>query len=128
MELGALEPDGEGLVAAMVEDGDKVAGAAVMDGAANGPCTDRRFALDDKEAEAVPGGTSVVPSRDTRSWWRRGGDPFHRMRERALPPRRTKYEVLHRRRTGVVEVDPFVFDQTHGDGWPVGFRASEQVG
>ena len=25
---------------------------------------------------------------------------------------------------GVVEVDPFVFDQTHGDGWPVGFRAS----
>ena len=61
MELGALEPDGEGLLAAMVEDGDKIAGAAVMDGAANGPCTDRRFALDDKEAEAVPGGTSFHP-------------------------------------------------------------------
>ena len=47
MELGALEPDGEGLVAAMVEDGDKVAGAAVMDGAANGPCTDRGCTFDD---------------------------------------------------------------------------------
>jgi hypothetical protein len=29
---------------------------------------------------------------------------------------------------GVVEVDPLVFDQTHGDGWPIGFRAPEKSG
>jgi hypothetical protein len=48
MEHGALKPDGEGLVAAMVEDGYEIASATVMDGAANGFCTDRGFALDDK--------------------------------------------------------------------------------
>ena len=90
MEHGALKPDGEGFVAAMVEDGDEIASAAVMDGAANGFCTDRGFAFDDEEAEAVAG------RRDTRSWWRRGGDRFHR---RLDLPQKTRYGVLHRRRT-----------------------------
>jgi hypothetical protein len=61
MEHGALKPDGEGFVAAMVEDGDEIASAAVMDSAANGFCTDRGFALDDKEAEAMAGRTSFHP-------------------------------------------------------------------
>jgi hypothetical protein len=61
MEHGALKPDGEGFVAAMVEDGDEIASAAMVDGAANGSCTDRGFALDDKEAEAMAGRTSFHP-------------------------------------------------------------------
>ena len=48
LELGALEPDGMGLLAAMVKDTDKITGAAVVDGAADGSGTDRRFSLDDE--------------------------------------------------------------------------------
>ena len=48
LELGALEPDGVGLLAAMVKDGDNVTGAAVVYCAADGSGTDRRFSLDDE--------------------------------------------------------------------------------
>ena len=54
MELGALELDAKGLVAA-------ITGAAVMNGAANSPCTDRGFTFDDKEAEAVAGRAPFHP-------------------------------------------------------------------
>jgi len=130
MELGALEPDGEGLVAAMVEDGDKIAGAAVMDGAANGLCTDRGFALDDKEAEAVAGGTSFHPGilglGGAGEEIRFTGCEKERF---PLVGRSTRFCIgAGPVGDGVVEVDPLVFDQTHGDGWPIGFRASEQGG
>ena len=50
----------------MVEDGDKIASAAVMDGSANSPCTDRGFAFF----------TGALTIR-RRKPWRAGRTPFH---------------------------------------------------
>ena len=45
----------------MVKDADEIAGAAVVDGAADGPGMDRGFPFDDKQAEANAHVPSFAP-------------------------------------------------------------------
>ncbi len=105
----------------MVEDGDEIASAAVMDSTANGFCTDRGFALDDKEAEAMAGRTSFHPRILGL-----GGTG----EEICFTGGKKERFSIEGRGTGfcigaglvsdeIVEIDPLIFDLTHSDGRPI---------
>ena len=113
-------------MAAMVEDGDEIASAAVMDGAANGFCADRGFALDDKEAETMAGRTSFHPrilglGGTGEEICFTGGK-----KERfSLEGRGAGFCIgAGLVSDGIVEIDPLIFNLTHSDG----LRASEKGG
>jgi len=130
MEHGALKPDGEGFVAAMVEDGDEIASAPVMDSAANGFCTDRGFALDDKEAEAMAGRTSFHPRilglGGTGEEISFTGGKKERF---SLKGRGTGFCIgVGLVSDGIIEIDPLIFDLTHSDWRPISLRAAEKGG
>ena len=100
------------------------------DGAANGSCTNRGFALDDKKAEAMAGRTSFHP----RVFGLGGAGE-----EICLAGGKKKCFSLEGRGTGfsigagpvndgIVEIDPLVLYLTHGDRRPIGFCAAEKGG
>ena len=117
LSVGALEPDGMGLLAAMVKDTDKITGAAVVDGAADGSGTDRRFSSRRKPrrvSRRSRQGYSILVAHGRRS-------VSPEARNNASP---SKDEVRGSAAASVI--DPLIFDPSHGDWWPVELGAPEE--